>query len=535
MRRPRRWLGMREAQKWTLVGSAVLMGLLVALVFGPQPYVGSQAAAAPMPRGGTLRVALPEKFTGFGPYVNRSRVDYYVTVNIFDTLVTYGRNYVPVGMLAERWERTDPATWIFHLRTGIRFQDGTPFTAESAKYSLEKAMTGVAKGQLAAVQSVTAFDPSTLQIKVSTPAPTLPAILTQPYTAIVSPAAYDRLGPDGFARAPVGTGPFRFVSWDTASGEVVLQSDPNYWRTDGSGQRYPYLQRVDFKVLPDVAAEVAALQAGDVDLIVKVPAASARQLGAGPQTKLSQATSTGWVYSFLNPRRAVLADVHRRRAIQFAIDRSAIVQAAEGGYATPALGPITPASWAYDSGIERRGFYGLTADPDKAKNELAQASPPGGFEFTWSYPNDEPWSTIAPIVQDELAKVGITAKLDGRDIDAVLDDMFAGKFDALMIDWSGRIDEDLSMAFFFECGGGRANFEGYCNAEVDRMLKEAGSTTDQTRRSRLYHDAQRLIIEDVPIVFFYFPQDLKAMSVKVQGYENLGDFRVYLYNVALSK
>jgi peptide/nickel transport system substrate-binding protein len=104
-----------------------------------------------------------------------------------------------------------------------------------------------------------------------------------------------------------------------------------------------------------------------------------------------------------------------------------------------------------------------------------------------------------------------------------------------MIDWSGRIDEDLSMAFFFECGGGRANFTGYCDREVDRMLKEAGGTADRGKRTRLYHDAQRLIIEDVPIVFFYFPKDLKAMSTKVQGYENLGDFRLYLFNVWLSK
>ena len=482
-----------------------------------------------------MRVAVPEKFTGFGPFVNRSRVDYYVTPNVFDTLVTYGRNYVPVGMLAERWERPNPTTWVFHLRKGVRFHDGTPFDAQAATYSLEKAKAGVAKGQLAAVKSIAAVDTSTLQIEVSTPAPTLPATLTQPYTAIVSPAAYDRLGPDGFARAPVGTGPFRFVSWDTASGEVILQANPNYWRTDAAAQKYPYLQRVDFKVLPDVAAEVAALQAGDVDLIVKVPAPSARQLGAGPQTTLSAETSTGWVYSFLNPSRPVLADVHRRRAIQFAIDRTAIVQAAEGGYATPALGPITPSSWAYDPGIERRGFYGPTADEDKAKQELARANPPGGFEFTWAYPNDEPWSTIAPIVQDELAKVGIRAKLDGREIGAVLDDMFVGKFDALMIDWSGRIDEDLSMAFFFECGGGRANFTGYCNGEVDRMLKEAGSTTDRAKRTRLYHDAQRLIIQDVPIVFFYFPKDLKAMNTRVQGFENLGDFRLYLFNVSLSK
>jgi peptide/nickel transport system substrate-binding protein len=324
--------------------------------------------------------------------------------------VTYGQNFVLAGMLAEQWERSDPTTWVFRLRSGVRFHDGTPFDARAAKYSLEKAMTGVAKGQLAAVRSITAIDAATLEIKVSTPAPTLPAILTQPYTAIVSPAAYERLGPDGFARAPVGTGPFRFVSWNIASGDVVLQPNPAYWRKDGAGQKYPYVQRVDFRVLPDVAAQVAALQAGDVDLIVKVPAASARQLAAGPQTKVVEATSTGWVYSFINPGRLVLADVHRRRAIQFAIDRAAIVQAAEAGYATPALGPLPPSSWAYDPGIERRGYYGPTADPDKAKQELALASPPGGFEFTWSYPNDEPWSTIAPIVQNELARVGITAR-----------------------------------------------------------------------------------------------------------------------------
>jgi ABC-type transport system substrate-binding protein len=490
---------------------------------------------AAMPeKGGELRVGVPEMFTGFGPYEARSRVDYYVIMNVMDTLVTYGRDFVPKPHLAESWVSRDPSTWIFKLRSGVTFHDGTPFDAEAAKFSLERWLEGRYASQGAVITEINVLDSLTLEIKVSEPFPTLPAVLTQPWTEMVPPAAYEGMGAEEFAKAPVGSGPFKLAEWDTATGEVVLVANEDYWLQDESGASYPYLDSVRFLIQPDVASSALALQAGDVDLIVKVSIPLVEQLAAGPDTYVLETPTLGWVYTFLNTQAPPFDDVHKRRAFQSAVNREAILLAAEAGHGKVAYGPLAPGTWAYDPSVETEGVYGSTADPDAAIADLAASDSPDGFEFTLTYPNEEPWNTVAPAVQAQLAEIGITANLDGREIGAVLDDMFANNFEALIIDWSGRIDEDISTAAFYECGGGN-NFGQYCNDEIDAILKEAGSISDLGLRRPLYHQAQGLINEEAPIIIFYFPSELKAMRSNVQGYQNLGDQRPRFYNTWLSE
>src|SRR5262249_23545989 len=140
-------------------------------------------------------------------------------------------------------------------------------------------------------------------------------------------------------------------------------------------------------------------------------------------------------------------------AVQFAIDRKSIVEGVLLGDGVAALGPIAPRSWAYDSSITTNGTFGETANLAKAKTELAAAGTPQGFEFTMLYPSEDPFTGIAQAVKAQLAAVGINAKLEGKDFGALLDDLDAAKFQALMIDWSGRIDENLSFATFFRTDG----------------------------------------------------------------------------------
>jgi peptide/nickel transport system substrate-binding protein len=483
--------------------------------------------------GGTLRVGVPESFTGFGPYDKRSRIDYLAIVNIFDRLVTYDSHYVPIGQLATGWTNPDDTTWDFKLRTGVTFHDGTAFNADAAAFSLERLRASPFGKQVSRITTITVKDPTMLEIKVSRPFPTLPAVLSQPFAAIVSPTAYQKLGAAAFAKTPVASGPFKFVSWNP-SAELVLTANASYWQTDEAGTHYPYLSGVVFKILPDVAAAALALQHGDVDLISKVSLPSIRQLASGGKTKILETPTLGWNYIFLNTKSKPFDDVHRRRAFQYAVDRQAIVDAVVFGHGVPMLGPIPSNSWAYDPAITTSGLYSSKANIDKAKSELAAASPPGGFQFTLTYPNDEPFTGVAQAVKAQLAAVGIVANLDGREIGSVLDDMFASKFQALNIDWSGRIDEDLSSAAFYETDGPN-NFGKYENPEVDRVLRDAGTTSDRQRRTSLYHQAQTLINQDAPIILIFFPTDAKGLRSNVGGFKNLGDERLYLYNVWLGK
>lgn len=480
---------------------------------------------------GTLKIGVPQSFSSLDPYKKIGRIDYNAVVNICDTLVTYGTDYLPRPLLAASWEQPDPATWRFKLQPGATCHDGTPFDGEVARYSLEKARSSNVGAQFKPIAEVAVVDPTTVEVRCSGPFPTLLAQLTQPYAAIVSPKAYDAAG-DSFGRRPVGSGPFKVESFEP-NRELVMARHAGYWREDGTGAALPHLERVVWQVLPDAETASLALQTGEIDFLYQVPLAFAASLGADPSLKLSETPTLGWNYAMFHTGQPPFDDRHLRRAVQLAVDRAAIVAAVSFGHAVPALGPISPGSWAYDPAVEKDGFYGATARPDQARAELAAAGKPDGFEFTLIYPAESPFDAMAQAVQAQLGAVGIKANLEGKDIGGVLDNLFASQFSALMIDWSGRIDEALALPSFFAAGGGN-NFGKYRNPEVDRLLDAAGTATGVPARARLYQQAQRLIVEDSPHAWLTTPTELRAMRGNVDGFTNYGDFRMRLDTVRLT-
>ena len=490
--------------------------------------VAASALAQTDKQSGTLRVGVPENFSGFNPFEDVGRLDYNVLVNVFDTLTIYGPDYVPQPMLATGWERVDDTTWRFDLRPDVVFHDGTPFDAEAAKFSLDRMMESSFGEQFEPVQSVAVTGPHAIEIKTSAPFPTLLAQLTQPYAAMVPPRAFEAKGAD-FAREPVGTGPFALESWDGRS-ELVLKRNDAYWREDGDGAAYPYLDNVVWQVLPDPETAALALQNGDVDFLYKVPLPFLQILAANPETKVLEAPSLGWEFIMLHVEKPPFDDAHARRAVQLALDRQAIVDTVQFGYAVPALGPIALGSWAYDPAIETEGLYGAEPSPEAVQTELEAAGMADGFAFDLVYPTQAPFDAMAQVVKAQLEPFGIEANLNGKEIGAALDDLFASNFEALMIDWSGRIDEALTFPSFFVTSG-FSNFGKYSNPEVDELVREAGRIADVGARAELYQEAQAKIVEDSPLIWITVPTDRKAARAAVEGYTNLGDQRMRFYDV----
>jgi peptide/nickel transport system substrate-binding protein len=472
---------------------------------------------------------MSESFKGFNPYQEIGRQGYNVAVNVFDTLTTYGADYVPAPMLATKWERINDTTWRFDLRDNVLFHDGTPFDAAAAKFSIDQIKKSNQGKSLKLVTEVKVIDPHTIDFVLSGPFPSLPAVLTQQYASIVSPTAYSKLGANEFAKHPVGSGPFKFEGQDS-SGTVTLTRNDRYWLKDTRGNPYPYLDKVVFRVVPDRQTAALSLQSGDVDLDYEVPVAFVKMLKADPSITISETPSLGFNFVFLHAGHPPFDNMHKRRAVQFAIDRKSIVDGVLLGDGVAALGPIAPRSWAYDASIATTGTYGETANQAKAKAELAAAGTPQGFEFTMVYPSEDPFTGIAQAMKAQLAAVGINVRLDGKDFGALLDDLDAAKFQALMIDWSGRIDEDLSFATFYKTDAAN-NYGKYSNPKVDELISKAASSGDVQERTKLYREAQRLVTEDSPAVWINFPTDRKAMRSSVQGYENFGDYRMRFYDV----
>lgn len=347
----------------TIVRRTFLRGSGLALAAAlPGSLLGRAARAA---AGGTLTIGVPESFSSLDPYKKIGRLDYNAVINIFDTLVAYGPDFVITPALATDWREVDATTWEFDLREGVTFHDGTPFDAEAAKASMDLVLEGSFGSQFELIESVEATGPMTLTIRTGAPFPTLLAQLTQQYASMVPAEAYD----DDFGADPIGTGPFAFESLEP-SRELVLTKNPDWWgETDGTP--LPLVDRLVWTVMPDKETAALALQAGEIDVLYELPAALAPVLGADPSVVVSSAPTLGWEFIMFNVAEPPFDSVHARRAVQHAIDRSALVGAASFGTATPALGPIAPGSWAYDAAVAEAGAISATADRDAARAELA--------------------------------------------------------------------------------------------------------------------------------------------------------------------
>lgn len=488
------------------------------------------ASSASAKAGGTLRIGVPENFSSLDPYKKIGRLDYNAVINIFDTLVTYGPDFVPAPALAESWEQIDDKTWRFRLRRGVVFSDGTAFDAEAAKYAIEKMKSSNFGSQFEPISSVVVVDPDTVEVRCSTAFPTILVQFTQQYASVVSPKAY-AASADAFGRMPVGSGPFKVESFDPGR-ELVLAKNPDYWRKDEAGVLLPYLDKVVWSVLPDNETASLALQNGEIDFLYEAPIALATALAKTAGLSVVETPTLGWNYIMFQCQMKPFDNPHLRRAVQLGIDRQTIIDTVTFGHGAAALGPIAPGSWAYDASIGTSGFAGSAARIDAAKKELADGGMADGFEFSLTYPAESPFDGMAQAIQAQLGAIGIRVNLDGKDIGAVLDQLFAGKFTALLIDWSGRIDEALAMPSFFTSSGGN-NFGKYANPQVDDLLAKAGTAQGIDGRKALYAEAQKLIVADSPHVWISVPTEIRAMRDTVKGFVNYGDVRLRAATVSV--
>ena len=498
-----------------------------AVALGPLAALRHPAHAAG--HGGTLRIGVPESFSSLDPFKKIGRLDYNAVINVFDTLAAYDASYVPGPALAESWTQDDELTWRFQLRQGVSHHDGTPFDAASAAWSFERILEGNFGRQFAPIDSVTATGSHELTIACSSPFPTMIVQLTQQYASMVSPQAFEAAG-DAFGRMPVGSGPFMVESLDPGR-ELVLARNDAWWGRGPDGEQLPYLDKVVWTVMPDKETAALALRNAEIDFLYSVPTAVAPMLMGDPDVSVSIAPTLGWEFIMFNASQPPFDNVHARRAVQLAIDRQSIVDAVSFGTATPCLGPITPGSWAY-GGPREDGLIKPHADQDGARRELEQGGLADGFSFTLVHPTFPEFNAMSQAIQAQLAEVGIDMQLDGKDIGATLDDLFASRFSALMIDWSGRADEALVFPSFFRSDGGN-NFGKFADPAVDPVIDAAGAAGSIAERAQLYQEAERMIVEQSPLAWLTIPSEIRATRANVNGFVNYGDLRIRAWTISI--
>jgi peptide/nickel transport system substrate-binding protein len=479
-----------------------------------------QAAAA------QITIGIGADVTAMDPHYHNVTPNNNVAAHIFDYLVLRDERERPIPGLAESWKALDPLTWEFKLRRGVKFHDGSEFTAADVVASIERVplvpnspspFTVYTKQ----IKEIIVVDPYTIRFKTAAPYPLMPTDMTQ--VAIISKAAAKASTEDfNSGKAAIGTGPYRFVRY--AKGDrIELARNDAYW-----GGKTPW-DKATLRLLPNDASRVAALLAGDVQAIEYVPTSDVSRIRADSRLNVYRVIADRLIYLHMDSDRDVspyvtdrdgkpltknpLKDPRVRKAISKAINRAAIVDKVMEGEAV-AAGQLLPT-----------GMFGTTPnlkvepyDPEGAKKLLADAGYPGGFGLTIHSPNNRYVNDakVAQAVAQMLARVGIATRVEAMPSATYFPQATDLKFSFMLLGWGSGTGEASSplkallATYNRDKGFGTANRGRYSNARVDALLEEGLATVDDPKREALLQRATEVAIADTGIVPLHFQVNLWA-------------------------
>jgi peptide/nickel transport system substrate-binding protein len=425
--------------------------------------------------------------------------------NVYEGLVQFAADGSVLPRLALSWDiSNDGLSYVFHLKGGVRFHDGSEFDAAAAKYSLDRILapgsTNPQRARLRAIRSVEAVDPLTLKVLLSRRSGGLLQSLAFGSAVMVSPssAANDAL-------KPIGTGPFRFLRWRRGD-SVTLERNPEYQGPPA------LLSQVTFKFISDPTAAFAALMAGDVDAFSNYPAPeSFSQFALDRRFKVFNGTTEMETVLGLNERVAPLDNVLVRRAISYALDRRAIIDGAMFGYGTPIGSHFPPHNPAY---VDLTGMY--PHDLLKAKSLLAQAGYPHGFSMTLKLPPPSYARRSGEIVASQLAQIGIRVTIENLEWAQWLDQVYTRHdFDMSIVGHAEPLDYDIYARddYYF----------GYSNPEFKALIAALDDTVDPAVRKDLLQQIQRKLATDAVNGFlFQYPRlDIWNAHAHGIGFDNV--------------
>lgn len=517
------------ARRAPLVGGALALALTLAACSSGEgvdaegleeaPEASASAQATGDAPDGTLVAALANTPDQFDPHATTSQASFQILENVYDTLVVPSAEDLTFEpSLAEEWTTSDDGLqWVFTLREGVTFHDGTELDAEDVVYSFDRIIDEELSNafRFANVEQVEATGPLEVTMTLTAPTPNLLANVGSFKGMAIVPSESGELD---LATQAVGTGPFELTS--TSAGGAQLTAFDDYW---GEG---PSVEGVEFRYVGESAAALTGLENGDIHWTDNVPAQAVEGLEGSDTVQLGRTGSTDYYYLALDGTEPPFDDVDVRRAIAFAIDRDEIVEAATFGAGTVNQTAIPEDSfWA-------SGYAPFEQDTEQAEQLLADAGAEG-LEFAVMVPDsDEPAVAVAQVVASQLAEIGVTMTVDTVETGVFLDRQGQGDFDAFSWAWIGNLDPfDFYQAQHSTDGG--FNFQGYSNPEVDDLLTRAAAETDEDTRRDLYAQAEEIIVDEVSYLFYYNPDVVEAWSTSVSGYTARADSAVNFETVSL--
>jgi len=500
---------------------------------GASPAAESSAApssqSSDTPRGGELTYALATSPDQLDPHRSGYAVAVRAIRTIHDSLVAQAPDGSIHPWLATEWEASpDGKSYTFKLRQDVKFHDGTPFNAEAVKYNYDRILnpeTKAANSQslIYPYESAEVIDEYTVKLNLKTPSGAFLGNLSQALVSIVSPTAAEKYG-DQLTKNPVGSGPFKFVSWEENS-QIVVERNPDYnWGPDSlvDNTGAPYLDKIAFKIVPEEATRIGSVQSGQILAGETVPPQNIASLANDAKLQIFKSNTQGLPFTlFINQKREPWGDTKLRQALQAAIDVGSIVKTLYLGTYDQAWSPLTPGTLGYDASLENVNKF----DQSKANalfDELGWLKGDDGIrakdgkKLTLRYvdgsPNREKRNDIAAIVQQQLKQVGIAVEVEiTQDFRTVIFEQ--GNYD---IYGNSQVNSDPEALRNFYHSGAKSiaasqNLPGYANAEVDALLDAGLVEQDPAKREDIYKQIQQIIIRDAVIIPIYvFPYTVAA-------------------------
>src|SRR5476649_2219204 len=499
-------------------------GLFLVSVLVAAALPGSVTAGAQ-----ELKIGLKTEPSSLDPQYHNLGPNNQIAAHIFDPLIAKDDKQLPIPALATSWKTIGDTVWEFKLRPNVKFQDGSPFTAEDVVFTFERTakvpnspspFTLVTR-QMTKLEIV---DPLTLRITTNAPAPLLPLDLSA--LPIMSRIAAKGGAPEGKTTAElnrgeglIGTGPFKFVEWKRGA-ELVLARNDSYWVPK------PAWEKVTFKPLTSAPSRVAALLAGDVDMIEDPPTANLPKLRKDPKIALAEAVSSRVIYIALDQfaeqspgipdakGKNPLKDSKVREALSHAIDRKGIVDKIMEGVGLPA-GDFLPWPAFGTSKTTQPDKY----DPAQAKKLLADAGYPTGFSITLGTPNGRYINDlkVAQAIAAMWSRIGIKTEVEATAPPVFFKNRDEFKYSAYLAGWnsdSGEMSNPLRALVATpsrEKGMGGTNRGRYSNPAMDAKLEEAQRTVDDKKREALLQEASKLVMEDYGVLPLHFELSVWAM------------------------
>ena len=456
--------------------------------------------------GGSVVVGIQQDIDSLDPHKATAAGTKEILFNIFEGLVKPDENGNLICAVASDYSISDDGlVYTFTLRDNVKFHNGNTVTGEDVKYSLERA-AGLLDGTplistLQTIQSVDILDNKTVQVTVGA----ANTELIYSFVAAIIPAGSG----EDTAADPVGTGPFSFVSYTPQEG-IVVKKNMDYWQ-----EGLPYLDEVEFKITGSADTALLELQGGSIDIYAYLTDSQANTLKDTFQVVSSPSNVVQAL--FLNNAEKPLDDVRVRQAICYALDKDMINEFVAGGNGTPVSSAMLPTLKDYY--VDLNDMYGSTANIDKAKELLADAGYPDGFDLTIAIPsNYEFHMQTGEVVAEQLKEVGINVTIDAMEWSTWLDQVYNGRQYQATI--SG-ITSDLTPGYLlnrFQTDS-KKNFINFASADYDALYQKIQDTLDIEQKKEYYKQLQQILCEDAGSAFLQVPANTTAIAKDLTGYK----------------